>query len=190
MKDAETTRPCGTGTELAADPRRALRVDPALRQEVEALYADYAAVLDDGPLEGWPALFTEDCDYRVIPRENWDLDLPIALIRCESRGMLRDRVFAVEDTATFGPRHHRHMVSALRVLAVETDAATGRPTALEIGANLVVAQVQPDHLPTVFAMGRYRDRLVPDPEGEGWLFARKLVILDSDLVQNSLVYPL
>ena len=34
-------------------------------------YDDYYTALDDGRFEEWPAFFTEDCLYRVIPRENY-----------------------------------------------------------------------------------------------------------------------
>ena len=43
---------------------------PALRAEVEDLYARYAELLDEGPITDWPALFLEDGSYRVVTREN------------------------------------------------------------------------------------------------------------------------
>ena len=35
------------------------------RWRLEDLYADYARLLDDGPLEAWPGLFVEQCLYAV-----------------------------------------------------------------------------------------------------------------------------
>ena len=72
-----------------------------LRLEIEGVYTAYAATLDDDDLDAWPDLFTEDCLYQAIPRDNFDRDLPLALIRCESRAMLRDRVTAVRETTMF-----------------------------------------------------------------------------------------
>jgi hypothetical protein len=79
-----------------------------LRLELEELYADYVGVLDDGDYEAWPDFFTEECDYQVIARENFDQGLPLAAIRCESRGMLCDRVEAVRSTSMYEPRALRY----------------------------------------------------------------------------------
>ena len=40
-------------------------------REVEALYYDYAAAIDE-EVERWPDLFTDDARYRVTSRENFD----------------------------------------------------------------------------------------------------------------------
>lgn len=55
-----------------------------LRARLADLYCAYSDVLDEGELERWPDFFTADCVYKVIPRENFEQDLPIALIYCES----------------------------------------------------------------------------------------------------------
>lgn len=41
-----------------------------LRFEVEEMYYDYVECLDDDQLERWPEFFTDDCVYKIIPREN------------------------------------------------------------------------------------------------------------------------
>ena len=75
-----------------------------LRPRLGDLYCAYGDALDDGEYERWPEFFTEDCLYKVMPRENFERDLPIALIYCESRGMLVDRVIALRETALYAPR--------------------------------------------------------------------------------------
>ena len=52
-------------------------LEAALHRELEELYAHYARLLDDGPLQEWPALFTDPCVYQVIPRDNFDAGLPL-----------------------------------------------------------------------------------------------------------------
>ena len=79
-----------------------------LRLEIEDLLHAYGAVLDASDLDQWPDFFTDDCFYQVIPRENYDRGLPLALIRCESKGMLKDRVFAIRETMMYEPRYLRH----------------------------------------------------------------------------------
>ena len=67
-------------------------------QQLLALYADYAAVLDAADWERWPAFFTTKCRYRVQPRENFDQKLPLCTMAFESQGMLRDRVYGISNT--------------------------------------------------------------------------------------------
>ena len=54
-----------------------MAIQVELRLEVEDLYAEYCAALDEGRYEDWAALFTEDCLYRIVPRDNHDRGLPL-----------------------------------------------------------------------------------------------------------------
>ncbi len=154
----------------------------ALRLELEALYARYAECLDDGPLDAWPEFFTEACLYLVVPRENHDQGLPLAIMRCESRGMLADRVRAVQETVMHEPRYLRHHVTNLRG-GVDDD---GR---IRVRANYSVIEVLTDELPRILSVGRYLDLL--ERGGDGALrFVEKRCVYDSVLVPNTIVYPL
>lgn len=155
-------------------------VSPELRDEIDALYADYAAALDDNELERWPAFFVEECLYKVVPRENWDRGLPIALMLCESRGMLRDRVTAVRKTAVYAPRTFRHLVGQFRIKEEADDR-------FRVSASYVVFQTVIDDLTRILNAGRYLDLVVRTPEG--LRFKEKVCIFDSVLVPNSLIYP-
>src|SRR5262249_21009640 len=66
--------------------------DLALRLRVDALYAEYAQVIDDDRLEEWPALFAENGKYRVTTRENHGKGLALAIMYCDGRGMMSDRI--------------------------------------------------------------------------------------------------
>jgi salicylate 5-hydroxylase small subunit len=152
-----------------------------LRLELDELYTAYAACLDDGELERWPEFFTEDCRYEIIPRENFDRGLPLAIMRCESRAMLVDRVTALRRSSVFGPRVLRHLISGLRI----TTAAQG---AIQAQANYAVLQTLPDEETTVFNTGRYLDRVVR--AGRALRFQERLCVFDSVLVPGSLVVPI
>jgi len=152
-----------------------------LRSELEELYAEYAGCLDDGELERWPELFTEACRYEIIPRENFDRGLPLATMRCESKAMLVDRVAALRRTSVYGPRALRHLVSGLRILAVEGESVRAQ-------ASYAVLQTLPDEHTTVFNAGRYLDRLVR--EHGALKFQERLCVYDSVLVPGSLVVPI
>lgn len=151
-----------------------------LRLEIEDLYTAYAEALDDGNIEAWPGFFVEDCFYEVIPNENYNRGLPLATIRCESRGMLQDRVVAVRETMAFEPRILRHMVSNFRIKPNGGD--------IEVVANYAVYETLVDEPTRVFNTGRYIDRLVRE---DGALrFKEKHCVFDGALVLNSVVYPI
>jgi anthranilate 1,2-dioxygenase small subunit len=53
--------------------------------ELHMLQDQYINNLDNDRLEAWPTLFTEDCLYEIIPKENADMGLPIGIIYCTTR---------------------------------------------------------------------------------------------------------
>jgi 3-phenylpropionate/cinnamic acid dioxygenase small subunit len=163
---------------LAAAP--GLDVPLELRARLADLYCAYADALDEGELERWPEFFTEACLYKVMPRENWEQALPVAVVWCESRAMLRDRVTALRETALYAPRLLRHVIGNIRVRAMA-------PEGLRLTASFVLLQTMLDEPSAVFLCGRYLDRVVE--EGGALRFAEKLCVYDSTIVPTSLVYP-
>jgi 3-phenylpropionate/cinnamic acid dioxygenase small subunit len=152
----------------------------ALRIRLADLYYAYADALDDGALEAWPDFFTADCLYKVIPRENFEQGLPIALIYCESRDMLVDRVIAIRETALYVPRLVRHFTSNIRLREIGDDG-------LRITANFALFQTMVDRPSELFLCGRYHDRVIDD--GGQLRFAERVCVYDSTVVPTSLVYP-
>ena len=152
-----------------------------LRFEIEDLFQRYGAALDNDELEKWPEFFTDDCFYQVIPRENYHRGLPLAVMRCESKGMLEDRVYAIRETLMYEPRYVRHLISGVRITAEDDQGWC-------VEANYAVFETPLNELTRVFNVGRYIDRLVRQ---EGDLkFAEKHCVFDSLLVPNSIVIPI
>jgi 3-phenylpropionate/cinnamic acid dioxygenase small subunit len=158
-----------------------MAMDVALRLEVEDLHAEYCAALDEGRYEDWAALFTEDCLYRIVPRDNHERGLPLAIMHCESRGMLLDRIVAIRETSYYAPRTLRHMVSGIRVVADDDGALRGQ-------ANYLVLQTLPEQPTTLFNAGRYLDAIVR--EAGRLRIKERLCIFDSIVVPNSLIVPI
>ena len=159
-------------------------VDHDLREAVSDLYADYVDALDDGDINAWPGLFTEDGTYLLIAKENHDRGLPLALMRCESRGMLVDRVQSITRLSTYAPRVLRHVVGPLRIRP--GGAGDGATTA--VSASYVVFQTLLDGETQVLSCGRYLDELAAD--GGRLRFRHKVTVYDNSLVPNSIIYPL
>lgn len=163
---------------VAAAPGLEIQLD--LRLRLGDLYCAYSDALDDGELERWPDFFLEKCLYKVVPRENYERGLPVALIYGESRGMLIDRVVALRETALYVPRTMRHMIGNARIRAAGPDG-------WRVTASFVLIQTLVDQPSEIFLCGKYHDRVV---ESEGSLrFAEKVCVYDSTIVPTSLVYP-
>ena len=168
----------------------------ARRLELHDLYTAYAECLDSDALERWPEFFTEDCRYRITSAENYDSGLPLGLIYATSKNMLHDRVSALREANIYEPQRYRHIVSGLQIgggiRSAGVSPASGRdgrtPDELDLAANFVVIRTMQDGAMTLFAAGRYLDRVVR--RDAGWLFASKDVVLDSRQIDTLLAIPL
>ena len=116
-------------------------------RQLLALYAEYAAVVDDNDWDKWPDFFTDECTYKIQPRENFDRGLPLATLAFESKGMLKDRVYGITETIFHDPYYQRHVIGVPRIVRAEA----GR---IETEVNYAVFRTKPDELPTVFNVGR------------------------------------
>ena len=145
------------------------------------IYARYASVVDAADWDAWCDLFTEDCEYRLVPRENHERGLPLATLAFESKGMLKDRAYAIRETLFHDPYYQRHIVGAPRILRVEGDN-------FHCEANYAVFRTKLSELTTVFNVGRYLDLVVRTPQG--LRFASRICIYDSEMIPNSIIYPI
>jgi 3-phenylpropionate/cinnamic acid dioxygenase small subunit len=157
------------------------RVDVELQLAIENLLARYVHALDDDRLEEWPEFFVEDGCYRITTAENFERRLPLPIIYADSRAMLRDRVSALRHANIYEAQRYRHGVSS--VLVERVDARTARAT-----SNFQVVRVMASGESTLFASGRYLDRIRLN--GETPQFEERIVVLDSRSVDTLLAIPL
>lgn len=145
------------------------------------LYADYALAVDSGNWDLWPEFFLDDGIYKLQPRENHERGFPLATLSFTSKGMLKDRVYGIQETLFHDPYYQRHVVGAPVVRRVEA----GR---IHSEANYAVFRTKLDKLSTVFNVGRYIDTIVQTPDG--LKFAERLVVYDSEMIPNAIIYPI
>jgi salicylate 5-hydroxylase small subunit len=150
-------------------------------QQLIGLYAEYAAVLDSADWDRWPEFFTDECVYRVQPRENFDRGLPLATMSFESKGMLKDRVYGMTETIFHDPYYQRHVVGAPIIREVDSRH-------IRAEANYAVFRTKQDELTSVFSVGRYIDVIQRTPHG--LKFESRTCVFDSEMVANSLIYPI
>ena len=155
--------------------------EAAVRRGIEDLFAAYVDCIDEGRLEEWPEFFVEDCRYLITSRADHRAGLPHGVVYAASRGMLLDRITALRQANLFEPHHYRHLVGPIRIERVADGIA-------EVAANFFAARIMHDGDMTLFAAGRYLDRIaVAQPP---YRFIERLVILDSHKIDTLLVIPL
>ena len=149
--------------------------------ELSQLYANYTSALSAGDWDAWPEFFTDDCSYRLQPRENYERGFPLATLSFESKGMLKDRVYGIRETLFHDPYYQCHVVGAPVVKKAEADR-------FECEANYAVFRTKLSELSSVFNVGRYIDVVVRTEAG--LRFASRQVIYDSEMIPNSIIYPI
>ncbi|MFM0295842.1 aromatic-ring-hydroxylating dioxygenase subunit beta [Paraburkholderia sp. RL17-383-BIF-A] len=149
--------------------------------ELHMLQNQYISNLDNDRLEAWPTLFTEDCTYEIVPKENADMGLPIGIIHCTNQRMLRDRVVSLRNANIYEDHTYRHMTSGL-VVTGEKDGV------IETESSYVVVQTRSNGESDVYQAGKYYDCVVRTPEG--LRYRSKRVVYDTSRVQTLLATPI
>ena len=122
----------------------------------------------------------------MVPRENYDRGLPAALIFCDSRAMLEDRIRALREANKFNIHKDRHLIGLPRIIGSHADGL--EPGDLEIEAPFAVYQTDQEGETRLFATGLYRDRLAVGQNGPK--IRDKLILLDTFAVPSLLATPL
>lgn len=145
------------------------------------LYAQYAQAVDEQNWDQWIDLFIEDCEYKIQPRENYERGFPLCTLALLSKGMLRDRAYGVRETLFHDPYYQRHVV--------------GLPIIHEVSDSLILAQAnysvfrtKLSQETTVFNVGRYIDKIAIT--ASGLKFASRLCVYDTEMIPNSIIYPI
>jgi anthranilate 1,2-dioxygenase small subunit len=172
---------------MTPNPRGDPGRDPgADRAQIHDLLAEYGALLDGEKYDEWLDLFAAECRYNVVPRENYDRGLPAALIFCDSRAMLEDRIRALREANKFNIHKDRHLIGLPRIIGSHADGL--EPGDLEIEAPFAVYQTDQEGETRLFATGLYRDRLAVGQNGPK--IRDKLILLDTFAVPSLLATPL
>ena len=173
-----------TATNLSSKAKLSAKLSADDYISLLLFYQAYAETLDSGQWDDWPAFFTPECVYKVQPRENFDQKLPLATIAFESQGMLKYRVYCIRETLYYEPYYQRHVVGAPVVTSNHGDVVKAH-------ASYAVFRTKPDDTTHVYNVGRYIDEVVRAPESAyGWLLKSRVCVFDSDLIFNSMIYPI
>jgi anthranilate 1,2-dioxygenase small subunit len=155
--------------------------DLAIGLSVQELIGDYAERIDEDRLEEWPDLFTDPCRYLVISRSNHEAGMRQGVMYAATRGMLLDRVFSLRRANLFEPHRYRHVIGPIRLKEVSGQIAI-------VHSHFIVARIMHDGVTSLFATGRYLDRI--DISATPYRFSERIVVLDSDKIDTLLAIPL
>ncbi|MBK8064989.1 MAG: aromatic-ring-hydroxylating dioxygenase subunit beta [Betaproteobacteria bacterium] len=147
---------------------------------VDRLQSAYVDCIDNDRLESWQEFFTEECLYRILPRESYLNGWPAGLMHCEGRGMLRDRILSLRRANIYEPHWYRHLVSSMRLKGEEQGG-------WRLHTNFAIVRTMRTGEQSLFVAGFYDD-VVVEQAGK-LLFRERTVVLDSNRVDTLLVIP-
>jgi 3-phenylpropionate/cinnamic acid dioxygenase small subunit len=156
-------------------------MDIELYFKVQDLNARYVHALDEDRLEDWPDFFADDGHYRITTVENVARGLPLSLMSATSRAMMRDRINSLRNANVYESQHYRHALGAALIESVDDGVVRAI-------SNVLVARIMHTGETTLFATGRYEDRIAV--AGASVRFLEKTVILDSRQIDTLLAIPL
>jgi anthranilate 1,2-dioxygenase small subunit len=141
------------------------------------LMAEYGMALDEDRVEDWVELFVEDCDYRIVTRENVEQGLPNVLIWCDNKNMLRDRIESYREVNEYNLHYDRHVIGPLRMLGEST-----------FETSYCLFQTDLEGNSRLFSVGRYRVEAVMQ-DGAAKL-KTVLVVADTGTIPSLLATPI
>jgi anthranilate 1,2-dioxygenase small subunit len=148
---------------------------------IESFLTNYAYTLDDGLVKEWDSFFCDDGLYFVTTVQNEEEGLPIGIIHCKGRGMMSDRIIALETANIYESHRYCRIVTKPLIRSIESNLFSVR-------SNFSVYRTMENGYTDLFATGKYLDQvlLVDDiPK-----FKERRVILDSRRVDTLMVFPI
>jgi anthranilate 1,2-dioxygenase small subunit len=155
-------------------------LDPSIQRRIEDLHARYSHALDDDRLEEWPELFTEHGVYRIATAENEARGLPLPVLSCGSRAMMHDRIQSLRHANIYEPQRYRHIVSSILLEKIDDKR-------IRSVSGFLVIRIMHDGGSTLFASGKYLDRILLAPEPK---YEERVVVCDSRRFDTLLAIPL
>jgi anthranilate 1,2-dioxygenase small subunit len=155
-----------------------------IRRKIDELQTRYIRLIDDERWEEWPELFTETCLYKIATRENYSQGLPLSVMECHSRGMLKDRVTGLRTINVYEPHRYLHQISGLEIESVVSDSECDT---VRCRSNYLVVRTMLDGTMSIFSAGIYLDKIVLGATETR--FEERVVVADSRRIETLLVFP-
>lgn len=131
-----------------------MNTESQARHAISDLLAEYSLLLDEDKLEEWLELFVDDCEYRIVSRENVEQGLPNIHIWCKGKDMLADRITSFRHVNEYNLHWARRVIGPPRVRA----AGDG---SWHVETSYSLFQTNLEGVSRLFSVGRYAMRIVP-----------------------------
>lgn len=153
---------------------------PAIKAVIDAFIVSSAMLIDRDDLDAWLDRFEDAARYIVTSRENQSLGLPAALIHCDSKASLKDRLVALRHANKFNPHYDRHIMGGTVITSVTGDVAA-------VESNFMIVQSTKTGQSRLFCAGCYFDRI--RVSGAAARFVERVAVLDTFAVPTLLATP-
>jgi len=151
------------------------------KRRVEDFILRSALMIDNGQLEDWLGCFEDKSRYIVIPRENKERGLPGALMHCDNKARLTDRITCLRVANKINPHSDRHILSGSLITEIAGDVVSVQSSFLVVQTNLSGASI-------LFCAGCYEDKIRLAKDGEK--LVERYVVVDSFSIPTMLATPL
>lgn len=150
-------------------------------EHILAFQGAYIRCIDGDDLLSWPDLFVDDCLYRITTSDNQRAGLEAGVIYANSKGMLVDRVVALQGVNIYEKQSYRHILGLPYVVANSGSEASSE-------TPFLVVRIMHDGKTDVFATGVYLDtyRL----EADEIRLSKRIVVCDSSRIDTLIALPL
>ena len=137
-------------------------------------------LLDRDALEDWIECFAEEGIYTVLSRENTERGLPLPLMQCENKNMIRDRILSLRKANVTNPHYDRHVVGP-PVLTSQADL-------IRAESSYALYQTTLEGVTRLFSVGAYTDLI--RVEGGAARFVERTATIDLFSVPTMLSTPI
>jgi anthranilate 1,2-dioxygenase small subunit len=148
---------------------------------INDLLNTYAQCIDDEHYQSWPDFFTDDGVYRITTRSAHRAKMPIGILECRNKGMMKDRIYSMLNANIYAPHHYRHLLSSTVLLGQDGEIAL-------VQSSFALIRIMEDGQSELFLSGFYSDRI--DTSGQKYRFRERTVVLDSSRVDTLSVAPI
>ncbi len=153
-------------------------IDATKSAEINRLLLDYGSYLDDCRYVDWMDLFAPEASYELNTKENVAQNLSAALILCEDKGAIQDRVDSLH-IIKYNIHLSRHVISMSRIDAIGDS--------FRAQTSFAVYQTSQEGVSELFCCGSYEDEIVyVDGHPK---FGKKRVIIDTAAIPTLLAIP-
>ena len=148
---------------------------------INKLLAEYGLLLDEDRLEEWVDLFTEDAQYKVVTRENKKLNLPLAVIWCDNKNMIRDRIHSYSHVNEHNLHWDRPIIGHPRIQPINA-------TEWQVQASYSLFQTNLEGRSILFSVGMYDFKIIEQDDALKIQFLE--VISDTGSFETLLATPI